>query len=711
MLFLRTIGLSGCLLLGSCSTFQGPSEAPSEPPAAETATAADPSPQQLANSEVIEAAATDTVTVDKVIGSNTFVSTAGGPREPAPLPQGTITLNFNNADLKEVASVILDESLGVNYIIDARVQGTVNFSTSAPVTYEVALDSLEILLQMNNAALIRGADLYRIVPLAEAPSRSLPPRLAEIGHDIPPGYAIQIIPLKYISASEIEALVEPFLTPGTIKRIDTKRNLLLVGGTGNDLETIVRTVRAFDVDWLKGMSVAIFTLQHTDPNVIIADLKNILTADGSSGMELVRLFPIERKNAILAVTHNSALLEHVETWVGKLDAGIGEGQRLFVYYVEHGKASNLAEILSTLYSNSSGGRSGQSLVAPGRTAVKVTSDGTEGGASANRSSSSQGGALGLPASGDIRFIADETTNAILIATTPSNYRMIEAAIKKIDIAPTQVLIEATIAEVTLGDEYKFGLQWAFDGGAFGLNNGSSRGVLSSGNSTALSGALPGFSFIISDPSGARAVLDAISTQTEVNVISSPTLLVLNHQTANLQVGDEVPITTQQRQSTTDSDAQLINSIEFRDTGVILDVTPSVSSNGTIILEIAQEVSNVSESVDSGVLTPTISQRKINSVVSVKSGETIVLGGLISELKGRSNSGVPLLSKIPFLGSLFGSKQIKSTKTELIILLTPKVIQTSEEAVAATGELEERMQSLQKLLDEKETPLIIEMLAN
>lgn len=638
------------------------------------------------------------------IGTGDFVSASALKTEGITIRNGTVTLNFDNADLKEVIAVVLGETLGLNYMLDPRVAGTVTFRTSSPVTHQVALESLEIILRMNNAAMVPSGDVFTIVPANEAALSALPPRLIKSGGDVPAGYSIALIPLQHIGAAKAQALVEPFMPQGSIKRVDTERNLLLVAGAAPDLANIVRTVRAFDVDWLKARSVGIFPLQHTDAGSVIRELTTILGTD-ESGQGPVRLLPIERQNAILAVTNNQSLLLHVEKWIEKLDLGTGDGQRLFVYYVQNAKAVDLADLLGDLFSGSRrSGSQDRASVAPGRTPVRVDASGVSQVRSPAVSS------IQLSGTNEIRFIADETTNALMIVATPADYRLIETAIRKIDIEPLQVLIEATIAEVTLGDEYKFGLQWAFTSGSLGIDGGSSRGVLSSGNSGSIGSSFPGFSFILSDISGARAVLDAIATETQVDVISSPTLLVLDNHTASLQIGDEVPIITQQRQSTVDPDAPVVNSIDFRNTGVILNVTPNVSSSGNVILEIAQEVSNVSEAVDSGVLTPTISQRKLNTVVSVRSGETIILGGLISNLKSRTKSGVPVLSEIPFLGALFGGRQIKSTRKELILLLTPKVLHSPDDARRATEELRATLETLKALESETDANLLLEALA-
>jgi general secretion pathway protein D len=274
----------------------------------------------------------------------------------------------------------------------------------------------------------------------------------------------------------------------------------------------------------------------------------------------------------------------------------------------------------------------------------------------------------------------------VIQAKPREYRKIRDALEKLDVLPLQVLIEATIAEITLNDQLRYGVEWFFRSGEFRFTQGSALQPPS---------LFPGFSALFSSDD-VRVVLNALETVTDVDVISSPQLLVLDNQTARLQVGDQVPITTQQATSVGDADAPIVNSVELRDTGVILTVTPRVNANGLVILEIQQEVSDVVESAGgttSEQTTPTINQRQISSTVAVQSGETVALGGLITDDRERSRSGLPILSRIPILGALFGTRRNDYQRTELLVLLTPSVIGSQAEARAATDELRRRMRGV------------------
>jgi general secretion pathway protein D len=258
----------------------------------------------------------------------------------------------------------------------------------------------------------------------------------------------------------------------------------------------------------------------------------------------------------------------------------------------------------------------------------------------------------------------------------------------LDTQPLQVLIEATIAEVSLNDQLKYGVEWFFQQN----NNSLNLAQAASGIPTAV---FPAFSYVY-EGANAKVVLQALDQITHVNVISSPQLMVLDNRSALLQVGDEVPIITQSAVSVTDPAAPIVNSVQFRDTGVILNVTPRVNSSGDVELDIEQEVSDVVPTTTSTIDSPTIQQRKIKSSVSVHDGETIALGGLIRDRQSRGKSGVPGLSDIPVVGTLFGTKNNTGERTELLVLITPHVVRSPAEADAITDELRQRVQSIRPL---------------
>jgi general secretion pathway protein D len=288
----------------------------------------------------------------------------------------------------------------------------------------------------------------------------------------------------------------------------------------------------------------------------------------------------------------------------------------------------------------------------------------------------------------IQIVPDVRNNALVISATPEEYRQNETALRQLDVTPMQVLIEATIAEVTLTDELRYGLQWFF-------HTGDSDFSFSPLNSGVVAPVFPGFNYALTS-ANAQVILNALTQITDVKVISSPQLMVLNNETARLQVGDEVPIVTQQVQSVDTTGAPIVNSIEYRDTGVILNVSPRVNAGGLVVLDIVQEVSDVVRTTTSGLNSPTIQQRQIKSTVAVQSGESVALGGLIRDGNTKGVTGLPVVSEIPLLGNLFKTTTDTQRRTELLVLLTPRVAASRQDARDITEELRSRVRSLAPL---------------
>ncbi len=414
--------------------------------------------------------------------------------KPAEMPavigdaSGNLTLNFEGADLREVVRTILGDILKENYIVDPRVGGTITLRTAKPIPRSAAMHTLEEVLRMNGAVMIHEADgVYRIVPSATAGKGNTTPQLAESGKPLPGGYSIQIVPLKHIGVVDMAKILEPLTGEPSSVRADPLRNLLILSGTQLQLRHMIETVDMFDVDWISGMSVGLFTLQSVDVQTVTGELEKLF-GDKNLGplAGIARVVPLERLNAMLVITPQPKLLEQARTWIERLDrpgAG-GGGQRLYVYQVEHGKAENLASLLNEAFSSSA--KAAQVKVtpppslAPGATPAEVksakpatASDKDTGQFSSLKIAYGTGESVGLPQ--DVRIIADKDNNALLILASPADYDNIESALHKLDVAVRQVLVEVTIAEVSLTDELTYGLEWYF-------NNGNGNGLLDTGAS-------------------------------------------------------------------------------------------------------------------------------------------------------------------------------------------------------------------------------------
>ena len=666
-------------------------------------------------------------------------------------PDGGVTLNFSGASVQEVADAVLGKMLGLNYTIDPKVQASITMQTARPIAREEVLPTIESVLQANGVAMVGTPDMYRLVPLAEAArSGALPATVSRIGTGSG-GYGLQVIPLRYTSARQIQRALEPFVPAGAVIQVDDARNVLLVSAPQPDTESILRLVTVFDVDWLRGMSFGLFPLKQGAAGAVAQELGMILNSSGQGALsQVVRIVPIERMNAIMLVSSQPSYINEVKDWIDRLDAGTDESApRMYVYNVQNSRAADLAKVLSQMFGTGAV-NTVEATTEPGSTAVRLGSgspiqfpesgfaqSGRGGGPVTGATSGT--GAQGAPptgaivgggaagpsrAAGDrgaaepprdsagavtaqppapvggartaasgaapagtapVRVVADERNNALVIMARPREYRLIESAVKKLDILPLQLLIEATVAEVTLNKGLEYGLQWFF-------KEGKSQFSLSNLASGVVAPLFPGFNYVLS-ATDARVVLSALSNVTHVNVISAPQIMVLDHHTAQLQVGDEVPIAVQQARSVINPDSPIVNSIELRNTGVILRVTPRVNANGIATLEIEQEVSDVTRTTTSNIDSPTIQQRRIRSVVAVGDGQTVALGGLIRQSRNNTRVGIPFLSDIPVLGDLVSTTTRTNARTELLILLTPHVVHNQEEARAITDELRSRLKAI------------------
>jgi general secretion pathway protein D len=679
-----------------------------------------------------------------------------GPRvrtassEPVILTGDGVEINFEGADIANVAKTLLGDVLQLNFMVDPHVQGTVTLASAGPIPRKDVLPALESALRMHNAAIVRDGKLVKIIPISDAAGHT---SIKDTGE---PGFGVSIVPLHYISASTVAKTAENMLArPGAIKA-DTARNLLLIQGTAAERESALDIVSTFDVEWLRNQSVGVYPLKSTSPETMIEELERILeTSEGGVGQNLIRFQPISRMNAVMVVSKNADLLRQTALWVGRLDRSDTNGTTLRSYRLKYGNATQVAKILNNIFvsGRSGGGDTRTSPLAPGTTTAESRLDsldrgggglngnangsagggtgGAMGGQSGGGGSGSGGGNRALTpiaasfdafsnrkkADGDtqddaasgpgennpkglfqhVRITADTVNNAVVIYANQEDYRTIERAVRDFDRPRLQVAIDATVAEVTLTNELTYGVQYYLtskdlnagtDKGAIGLVNA----VTAAAGSTALQRTVPGFNLLLGSSSQPRVILNALSTITDVKVLSSPSIVALDNQPALLQVGNQIPITTSTATVLTNSNTPVVNTIEMRNTGVILKVLPHVNSNGTIELEVDQEISNV-VNPSQQTLTPTISERRVHSTVAVTSGQTVLLGGLISDNDQKTKAGIPGLADFKYIGDLLGNTDGTRTRSEIIIFIRPQVIRNGVDARAVTEEFRDKLHSM------------------
>ena len=668
---------------------------------------------------------------------------------PQPVSSGSgFDLNFENTPVATVAKVILGDILGTGYTIDPRVQGTVSLVSVKPVPKSDIVFVLENALRLSGVVLLRDTAGYRLTPIGDAVGSG---RVDAAAASPEPGYGVSVVPLQYVSAQTVLKLMDSFATKPGMVRADATRNILLIQGSGAERRTAVDTVLSFDVDWMRGQSVGIYPVTNTGPEPIIAELEKIMDS-GESGLSqnVIKFQPVARLNAIMVVSRKPALLRTAATWIRRLDSADTARTSVHVYRVKYGEARQIARVLTEMFiggSSSTSLDSANSQIAPG-SGISSTSSADRLSLNTNNSSSSSsssfssrsqstspangssgfgamqasaaattpGGALsdppgagtgGKPVLQGVRITADTVNNTLLIYADQENYRIIQSTLQQVDQPQLQVAIDATIAEVTLNNELSYGVQFYLTSHNLGLrpDQGSAlntqsttapaapatNGVAAAAGAVAnsfINRAFPGFNFLIGSEAQPSAILDALHTVTSVKVLSNPSLVVINNQVATLQVGDVVPVSTGSATVLTTSNT-VVNTIDYRNTGIILRVSPRINVNGNVRLEVEQEISNVSTATAAS-LTPTVSERKVKSSVSVATGQTVLLAGLISEQQNGERNGVPLLDQIPGLGDAFSHQDKKNTRTELIIFIRPQIIRDGTDAHFVAEELRSKL---------------------
>ena len=639
-------------------------------------------------------------------GAGTFVRKVARPSVDT--TPGDVTLNFDGTDIREVVKVVLGDLLKVNYVLHPAVQGVVSLQTGRPLRREHLIPTLETLLRMNNAAVVFHDGTYEVVPLSNAVQGKVAPQLGESTRPLPAGYSVQIVPLRYIGAEEMSSILQPLAPEGSVVRVDNLRNLVVIAGTSSEMDNLLDTIRVFDVDWMSGLSVGFFTLEYAKAEDVVTQLQTLLADEGGNPLKgLFRFVPVESANALLVVSPQERYIQQARNWIERLDMAEASGdaaERLFVYRVKHSDAESLADILSQLYGGT-GGQSDRSVgsVAPGlgRSSIgdDADSNGTDSESSGTSKKTSQptkkkASSRQLEMSSAVSIVADGVNNSLLVRATARDYKKILDALKQLDILPLQVLVEATIVEITLAGNLQYGVQWELFGPASdGKSYASLDGSLDSDES-GINASFPGFNWaLVSSPNTVKATLSALAGENMLNVLSSPSVMVMDNQTAKIQVGEEVPIVTTEQQSTTTDTGNILNSVEYKDTGVMLSVKPRVTPGGLVQMEIEQEVSSAVQTESSTLNTPTISKRNITSSVAVRSNQAVVLGGLIKDERSDTKSGIPGLYKVPFAGFLFGERSKKANRTELVIVLTPKVIANDQDVEAVTEDFRSKVKGL------------------
>ena len=639
---------------------------------------------------------------------------ASAPPPSLDLP-GEATFNFEGEPVHAVVKVILGDLLQQNYVIAPGVQGQVTLATPRPVNAAQALGLLEMVLGWNNARLVWMDGRYNVLPTDQALAGNLSPRTGGVANAR--GYEVRAVPLQFISANEMKKVLEPYARPNAVVSTDPARNMIVLAGTRAELQNYLRTVEIFDVDWLSGMSVGVYPLLSAEADDVVGELEAIFGADGNTPVSgMFRFMPLQGQNAVLVITPQPRYLNEAKTWIERLDAGGGEGARLYTYEVLYMKATDLAEQLSQVFGggySASGGSnaSGPPSLMPGLEPVQIRSintpapDAADPGArakaaeqAASASRAGRGGdGIAVGSSDDVSVSAVEESNALLVRATPGQWESIRRTIERLDTMPLQVHIEAQVVEVELSGKLKYGVNWFFEEAVADNDLPSALGRDIWGD---IAGSITGdgglgWTFL---GRNAAAVISALDNQSNVRVLSTPSVVVRNNAEAKLDVGTKIPVNSTSFNPIVGDGTGgngTFTQVQYLDTGVILTVTPRISRDGTVFMEIDQEVSSPGDTADENGNLP-INKRSLVTEAAIQSGETVMLAGLIRDSSLKGSDGVPGLSRLPVVGALFGSKTEDTLRTEVIILVTPRVIRDPAEARRLTDEYGERFRAMDPL---------------
>jgi general secretion pathway protein D len=643
----------------------------------------------------------------------TLPSPSSGPVKPPETPRGPgVVFNFDNADLYEVIRVMA-EILKINYIIDPKVKGVVNIHTVGQIPSEEVFPIFQSILRLNGATAVKTGNVYEIVPFGDAKKSYVPPSTtrdpAKLAEE---RYTTQVIILKYIPVSEVSKLIKPFLSDGADIIEHPPYNILIINDLASNVRKSLDIINLFDVDLFADMKVRIYPVLNADVTEVAKEMERIFASfeiSTKSGRGVgITFTPVTRINSLLVVSSISNIFEKVEAWLRELDKTPAEGTKVgvFVYYVQNAKAKDLADVLKQIFITTKEKkpefRERVVTPEPAQRSVRPTTPTTPAPAAAPKEETAA-----VP-EGEINIVVDEANNALVIRAFQRDYRAIVETIKKLDIYPKQVLIETLLAEITLDDTTEFGLEWSrwLSSNPPNAQEVSVQGKPPTDPFSLAAVSIPqvGIKYSIVDLGGKIAAsIKASAIRNRVNVISSPNIIASNNKEAKIQIGTSQPILTSTYTTTATASTNVVEgSIEYKDIGIIVTLTPRISDGGLVTLEISIEDSGVTET-SLGTLDniPVFTKKTTKTILSVLEGQMIVIGGLISNQRSALKSGIPFLSRIPLLGALFGSQRYTGQKTELIFLMTPHIITDHIQSKSVTDEFRDKVEGIKKRLEGEE----------
>ena len=614
--------------------------------------------------------------------------------------KGQVVINFDDADLSEAIKTVAD-MLGINYIMEPKVTGQVSIHTSGTLKKVDLLPIFFNILDLNGLTAIKHGNLYTIVRLKEAGTRSVKPRYGtdEKGLKLIPGkkVIIQIIPLKYISSQEMVKVLSPFVSSrGTILSNKTTNTLVIADKASNILKAL-KIVKSFDMNLFDEVQYRFFPIKNMGVKEAASVLKEAFSSDILSGKTKVKFIPLDALNMVLSVSSDADILNRVSRFIDRLNVDMGEAEtRLFVYFVKNGEANQLSDLLNQVFVSDTSNKETKKRSSEKRTKEAKNPFAINKKQKEAKKETRTGTSILKEGTGshtlmkEVKITPDEERNALIIEATPGDYAVVKNILDSLDVLPRQVLIECTIAEITLDNNIDLGIEWSYTKGER-IKNGTLAATMGEG----------GLTYLVGMAHKIKADISAFASKGKVRILSSPHILASDNKEAKIDISNEIPVASSSYQYTNEKDVISTN-IEYRDTGVILSVTPHINSNGIVTMDIDQEVSKQANDVSvAGKSYPSFAKRHIDTSLTVKNGQTIVLGGLISSESNNTDKGTPWIVDIPILRYLFGKESRHDRRVELIVLLTPRVVTSLNDVDTITNDFKLKVQDATKMLDFKE----------
>jgi len=589
------------------------------------------------------------------------------PTSEQVLVEDVVEFNYEQADLRLVLEELAD-ALDISIVIDPTIDNKISIRTSSarPLTQADIWPLIRLLTRDAGVVLNRVGNVYN----ARKISSALPVEIATPS-TLGQGTAariLQITPLTFISTESAVQVIEPLLAPDGMVRTLVGNGTLAISASESQLQRINELLFLVDADPFQNQGIHLYQLFNANAVEVAEELTEILLLiEGATPAYQVK--GIERINGILVTAPAARGFEEISRWVQILDSdGQEQVEQLFHYQVNNLNAVELAETLSEVFEDGDNvpgiANRGNGRANNRRDSVElvdgdnvVTSNSTSTIVSANLS---------------VKIVADEATNSLLIRSTARDYRQLLTTINQLDAVPLQVMINAVIAQITLSEATKFGVDWSRIAADSAVNS------ISTNTSTSFAPQLGGLLFTKSFIDGASqvdATLQAIAINNDVQLLARPSLTVANNQEGDIQIGSQVPV--EQGQSIGTGGFATTN-IQYRDTGIVLSITPQINNVGIVNLIIRQELSSVDGGATGVNNNPVFNNQEINTTVVVRNGENVVLGGLIQTDTENLNTGVPGLNRLPVLGRLFSYQQETVERRELFIVLRPEIINLNSE---------------------------------